>query len=96
MPAVYTFKKGPEHKADDAQTAVAKMLQAKTGRNSIDGVFVSTNNLTFFAGVCHLAVWGKFRRIPAACTVITLRKFAVARLVKGNQPCQRRVLMSIS
>lgn len=49
VPVVYTFAK----RQGDAKTAVAKMLEGKkAGKLPINGVFISTNNLTFFSGVC--------------------------------------------
>lgn len=50
MPAVYTFKQFE----GDVAAAVAKMAAAKGAKDHpLDGVFLSTNNLTFGVG----ALW---------------------------------------
>jgi hypothetical protein len=48
---VYTFKKGAAHTGTDAKDAVAKMAAGKADKaNPVQGVYLSTNNLTYVSG----------------------------------------------
>jgi hypothetical protein len=53
VPVVFVFKKGAAYQGTEAKDAVAKMVAGKADKTTpLQGVYVSTNNLTFFSGGC--------------------------------------------